>query len=155
MKLSHKIYIFWGVMDLLALTSYLLFPLQRGKVPFYSDINDFYVNYAQMELSGLAGSMIQFFFFVNILLIISLAFSAWSFFVKKDISIIFFIAQEIARVLSFSCSVALIPLFIHFTGITSAAAALALFIVSEALKIASVVWAKRQTTALIESFTSR
>ncbi|MEJ8321546.1 hypothetical protein WKI40_00065 [Kosakonia sacchari] len=144
MNLRNKIFAFWGIMDVLALASYLFFSLQGGNVPFYSDISGFYTNYSRLGVNGLMGVIIQTMFFINIALIISLVFSAWSFFVKKDIHTIFFIVQEIARVLSLKCSVALIPLFMHFAGFTAAWGAILLFILSEVLKIASVVWAKRQ-----------
>lgn len=144
MSLKNKIFVFWGIMDVLALLSYLFFSLQSGNVPFYSDIHGFYTNFAQLGVSGLMGVIIQVMFFINILLIVSLIFSGWSLLVKKDIHNIFFIAQEIARVLSLKCSLTLIPLFMHLAGFSAAWGAILLFLISEALKIVSVVWAKRR-----------
>ncbi|XTZ38190.1 hypothetical protein ACQYRI_20055 [Salmonella enterica] len=143
MNLRNKIFIFWGVMDVLALASYLFFSLQSGNVPFYSDIKGFYSTLAQLEAQGLAGVLYQILFFIHIALIISLAISAWSFLVKKNINTIFFIAQEIARFFSLTCSIALIPLLMNITGFSAAWGAIGLFFISEALKIGSVVWAKR------------
>ncbi|WLI75365.1 hypothetical protein Q5705_12225 [Kosakonia sp. H02] len=142
MNLRNKLFVFWGLMDVLALAGYVFFSLQNGGVPFYSDISNFYTHYPQLGVSGFAGGLIQIMFFINIALIVSLIFSAWSFIAKKKINTAFFIVQEIARLFSLKCSVALIPLMMHFTGFSSAWGAIVLFILSEALKIASVVWAK-------------
>ncbi|SCB83478.1 hypothetical protein GA0061071_10212 [Kosakonia oryzendophytica] len=143
MSLKNNVLVFWGIMDGLALVSYFYFSLQSGNVPFYSDISSFYTHFSQLGASGLMGVIIQVMFFINIALIVSLFFSCWSLIVKKDIHSIFFIGQEIARLLSLKCSLALIPLFMHFTGYSAAWGAFLLFFVSEALKIGSVVWAKR------------
>ncbi|MGY5958947.1 DUF2569 domain-containing protein [Kosakonia sp. BK9b] len=144
MNLKNKIFVFWGIMDALALVSYLFFSLQSGKVPFYSDIHGFYSNYAQMGVGGLMGGIIQVMFFINILMIVSLVFSGWWLLVKKDIPNSLFIVQEIARVVSLKCSLTIIPLFMHLTGSRATWLAILLFIFSEAIKIASIVWAKRQ-----------
>lgn len=143
MNLRNKIYAFWGIMDLLALASYLFFSLQANRVPFYSDIIGFYDNYSNVGVSGPMGAIVQTLFIINIALIVSLAFSAWCFGVKKEMPTFFFIGQEIARLLSLKCSIAVIPLILHFTGNNTAWGAVALFMMSEAIKIASVVWAKR------------
>lgn len=147
MNLRNKIFVFWGIMDVLAVVGYLFFSLQSGNVPFYSDISAFYTNYAQLGVSGFAGGIIQLLFFVNIALIVSLLFSAWSFIAKKDINTVFFVAQEIARVFSLKCSIALIPQIMHLSGFGSAWGAILLFILSEALKIGSIVWLKRNRNA--------
>lgn len=143
MNLKNKVFVFWGIMDALALISYLFFSLQGGNIPFYSDITDFYNTYPQLGVSGLMGGVLQFLFLINIALIVSLLFSAWSMIVKKDINTVFFVGQEIARLLSLKCSLTLIPLALHFTGFSVAWVAIVLFLLSEALKITTVSWAKR------------
>jgi len=143
MSLKNKIFVFWGIMDVLALVSYVVFSLQGGNIPFYSDIKGFYNTYPQLGVSGLMGGVLQFLFLINIALIVSLVFSAWTMTVKKDINNIFFIVQEIARLLSLKCSLTLIPLFLHVSGFSVAWVAIVLFLLSEALKIASISWAKR------------
>lgn len=143
MSLKNKIYLFWGIMDVLALAGYLFFSVQSGSIPFYSDIHGFYTNYAQLGVSGFAGGLIQLLFFINIALIVSLAFSGWWMIVKKDINNIFFIVQEIGRVFSLKCSIALIPLIMHFTDIRSPWSAILLFVLSEVIKIGSIMWIKR------------
>lgn len=143
MSLKNKIYLFWGIMDVLALAGYLFFSLQGGNVPFYSDIHGFYTNYGQLGVNGLTGGVIQLLFFINIALVISLAFSGWWMIVKKDINNIFFIVQEIGRVFSLKCSIALIPLIMHFSAVRSPWIAILLFVLSEAIKISSIMWIKR------------
>jgi len=155
MNLRNKIFIFWGVMDVLALIGYLFFSIQSGNVPFYSDISAFYSNYGRLGVSGMTGGLIQLMFFINIVLIVSLLFSAWSFLEKKNINMIFFVVQEIARVFSLKCSVALIPMMLHLTGARSALVAIVLFVLSEALKIGSVVWAKRNGTPRADAALTR
>ena len=155
MNLRNKIFIFWGVMDVLALLGYLFFSMQSGNVPFYSDISAFYSNYGRLGVSGVTGGLMQLMFFINIVLIVSLIFSAWSFLTKKNISMIFFVVQEIARVFSLKCSVALIPMMMHLSGFSSAWGAVVLFMLSEALKIGSVVWAKRNGTPRADAALTR
>ena len=155
MNLRNKIFIFWGVMDVLALLGYLFFSMQSGNVPFYSDISAFYSNYGRLGVSGVTGGLMQLMFFINIVLIVSLIFSAWSFLSKKNINMIFFVVQEIARVFSLKCSVALIPMMMHLTGFRSALVAIVLFVLSEALKIGSVVWAKRNGTPRADAALTR
>lgn len=155
MNLRNKILIFWGVMDVLALLGYLFFSIQSGNVPFYSDISAFYSNYGRLGVSGVTGGLMQLMFFINIVLIVSLIFSAWSFLAKKNINMIFFVVQEIARVFSLKCSVALIPMMMHLTGFRSALVAIVLFVLSEALKIGSVVWAKRNGTPRADAALTR
>jgi len=155
MNLRNKIFIFWGVMDVLALLGYLFFSMQSGNVPFYSDISAFYSNYGRLGVSGVTGALMQLMFFINIVLIVSLIFSAWSFLSKKNINMIFFVVQEIARVFSLKCSVALIPMMLHLTGFRSALVAIVLFVLSEALKIGSVVWAKRNGTPRADAALTR
>ena len=155
MNLRNKIFIFWGVMDVLALLGYLFYSLQSGNVPFYSDIRAFYSNYAHLDVSGGTGGLIQLIFFINTALVFSLLFSAWSFLAKKNINMVFLVAQEIARVCSLKCSVALIPMMLHLTGLRSALVAIVLFVLSEALKIGSVVWAKRNGTPRADAALTR
>jgi uncharacterized membrane protein YtjA (UPF0391 family) len=155
MNLRNKIFIFWGVMDVLALLGYLFFSMQSGNVPFYSDISAFYSNYGRLGVSGVTGGLMQLMFFINIVLIVSLIFSAWSFLTKKNINMIFLVVQEIARVFSLKCSVALIPMMMHLTGFRSALVAIVLFVLSEALKIGSVVWAKRNGTPRADAALTR
>ncbi|ESS60053.1 putative membrane protein [Enterobacter cloacae S611] len=155
MNLRNKIFIFWGVMDVLALLGYLFFSMQSGNVPFYSDISAFYSNYGRLGVSGVTGGLVQLMFFINIALIVSLIFSAWSFLAKKNINMIFFVVQEIARVFSLKCSVALIPMMMHLSGFSSAWGAVVLFMLSEALKIGSVVWAKRNGTPRADAALTR
>ncbi|MGP3593606.1 hypothetical protein [Vagococcus sp. WN89Y] len=155
MNLKNKIFVFWGIMDVLALASYFVFSLQSGNIPFYSDIKGFYNTYPQLGVSGLTGGFLQFLFLINIALIVSLVFSAWMMTVKKEINNVFFIVQEIARLLSLKCSLTLIPLFLHFTGFSVAWVAITLFLLSEVLKIASVSWAKRKNSPQTDAALSR
>lgn len=155
MSLKNKIFIFWGIMDVLALVSYVVFSVQGGNIPFYSDIKSFYNTYPQLGVSGATGGLIQFLFLVNIVLIVSLVFSAWTMLAKKNINSIFFIVQEIARLFSLKCSLTLIPLFLHFSGFSVAWVAIVLFLLSEAVKIASISWAKRKGSPQTNAALSR
>lgn len=144
MTSGEKVFVFWGAMDALALGSYCAFSLHSGRTPFYADIHSFYTHYASFGAAGWMGTLIQGLFLVGLVLLASLAFSAWSFIVKKQINSLFFWCQQTLRLLTLKCSVALFPLLLYFVDDHVILAPVILFLVSEALKIGTVLWAKRQ-----------
>lgn len=79
-------------------------------------------------------------FIFDLLLLLSLFISAWLFFKRKDVAIKFALAQEVFRLISFRCSVSFFPLLVSVFGITSVWVNLGLFVISELLKIYSLVY---------------
>ena len=107
MSYKDKIFTFWGAMDLLAIGSYLFYSLKMGHVPIWSDIQLFYAQLALMEARGADRIFLQFLFFIHSGLLLSFCFSAYAFLVKKKIRFLLIGLQEVMRILSLTCSVAL------------------------------------------------
>ncbi|POP42980.1 hypothetical protein CHU32_17280 [Superficieibacter electus] len=142
MRLKKGIYIFWGIMDVLALAIYVVLAIHMGRIPFYTDIvhfQDSAIHYS--DGGGLIIWMLAL-FAAGFLLRLSLFYSAWSFIGKKEINTLFFILQEAGRVITFTGSLPLLTLLAYDAGIVSVAVTLSLFIVSEILKIGSIIWCK-------------
>lgn len=144
MSYKDKIFTFWGTMDLLAIGSYLFFSLKMGHVPIWSDIQLFYTQLTLMEVRGADRIFLQSLFFIHSGLLLSLCFSAYAFLVKKKIRFLLIGLQEMMRILSLTCSVALFPLLLQVMRIDDALVALILFVISEALKIGSLLWLRKR-----------
>ena len=144
MSYKDKIFTFWGAMDLLAIGSYLFYSLKMGHVPIWSDIQLFYSQLTLMEVRGADRIFLQTLFFIHSGLLLSLCFSAYAFLVKKNIRFLFIGLQEMMRILSLTCSVALFPLLLQFMRIDDAFVALILFVISETLKIGSLLWLRKR-----------
>lgn len=144
MSYKDKIFTFWGTMDLLAIGSYLFYSLKMGHVPIWSDIQLFYTQLTLMEVRGADRIFLQSLFFIHSGLLLSLCFSAYTFLVKKKIRFLLIGLQEMMRILSLTCSVALFPLLLQVMRIDDALVALILFVISEALKIGSLLWLRKR-----------
>ncbi|HGV9225215.1 hypothetical protein P9969_021710 [Citrobacter amalonaticus] len=139
-KTRNKILLFWGVMDLLALGAYFWLSTRQGNVPFYSDVVNFTRTFSAFGVSEGPGAAIQFFFFVGVLMKISLVYTAYLFLFKDKLNYILLGIQEVLRFASLTSSVSLFPLFFSFIGSHSAALALSGFLVSECAKVGSLWW---------------
>ncbi|VTP16136.1 hypothetical protein PUATCC27989T_04065 [Phytobacter ursingii] len=144
MSYKDKIFTFWGTMDLLAIGSYLFYSLKMAHVPIWSDIQLFYTQLTLMEVRGADRIFLQFLFFIHSGLLLSLCFSAYAFLVKKKIRFLLIGLQEMMRILSLTCSVALFPLLLQVMRIEDAFVALILFVISETLKIGSLLWLRKR-----------
>ncbi len=144
MSNKDKIFTFWGLMDVLAIASYLFFSVRMGNVPFWSDIQHFYANLAFMEVKGAISMLMEGLFFLNLILLVTLFFSAWAFLKKREISFLFISLQEVMRVFSLSCSVAIFPIILRVMYVEEALVGFILFVVSETLKIGSLLWLRKQ-----------
>lgn len=131
------------MMDVLAIASYLFFSLRMGHVPFWSDIQHFYSSLGLMEIKGPTRIFLQCIFFISLGLLLTLFISAWCFLRKKKINLLFITLQEVMRIFSLSCSVAIFPLIVRFLQIENALVGFILFAVSETLKIGSLLWIKK------------
>lgn len=143
MSYKGKVFLFWGVMDLLTLGSYLFFSLMRGEVPFWSDITHFYTGLEQHEAGGGYAILLQGLFFIHLALLLSLPVSAWAFLAHKKMSVLWLALQETMRIFSLTCSLALFPLILHFVS-SGPMVNLALFLISETLKVVSLLSTKRK-----------
>jgi len=147
MNLKSKLWYFWGSMDVLALLLYSVNSLRQDRIPLISDLIAF-TGTSDVVSGGGYYFIVTLFFIFDLLLLLSLFISAWLFFKKKDVAIKFALIQEVFRLISFRCSVSFFPLLVSVFGITSVWVNLGLFVISELLKIYSLVYlmGKRKRT---------
>ena len=147
MNLKSKLWYFWGSMDVLALLLYSVNSLRQDRIPFISDLIAF-TGTSDVVSGGGYYFIVTLFFIFDLLLLLSLFISAWLFFKKKDVAIKFALIQEVFRLISFRCSVSFFPLLVSVFGITSVWVNLGLFVISELLKVYSLVYlmGKRKRT---------
>lgn len=139
MNLKSKLWYFWGSMDVLALLLYSVNSLRQDRIPFISDLIAF-TGTSDVVSGGGYYFIVTLFFIFDLLLLLSLFISAWLFFKKKDVAIKFALIQEVFRLISFRCSVSFFPLLVSVFGISSVWVNLGLFVISELLKIYSLVY---------------
>lgn len=139
MNLKSKLWYFWGSMDVLALLLYSVNSLRQDRIPLISDLIAF-TGTSDVVSGGGYNFIVTLFFIFDLLLLLSLSISAWLFFKRKDVAIKFALAQEVFRLISFRCSVSFFPLLVSVFGITSVWVNLGLFVISELLKIYSLVY---------------
>lgn len=147
MNLKSKLWYFWGSMDVLALLLYSVNSLRQDRIPFISDLIAF-TGTSDVVSGGGYYFIVTLFFIFDLLLLLSLFISAWLFFKKKDVAIKFALVQEVFRLISFRCSVSFFPLLVSVFGISSVWVNLGLFVISELLKVYSLVYlmGKRKRT---------
>ena len=147
MNLKSKLWYFWGSMDVLALLLYSVNSLRQERIPFISDLIAF-TGTSDVVSGGGYYFIVTLFFIFDLLLLLSLFISAWLFFKKKDVAIKFALIQEVFRLISFRCSVSFFPLLVSVFGISSVWVNLGLFVISELLKVYSLVYlmGKRKRT---------
>ncbi|HCR0384777.1 TPA: hypothetical protein OMS42_001516 [Enterobacter kobei] len=139
MNLKSKLWYFWGSMDVLALLLYSVNSLRQDRIPLISDLIAF-TGTSDVVSGGGYNFIVTLFFIFDLLLLLSLFISAWLFFKRKDVAIKFALAQDVFRLISFRCSVSFFPLLVSVFGITSVWVNLGLFVISELLKIYSLVY---------------
>lgn len=139
MNLKSKLWYFWGSMDVLALLLYSVNSLRQDRIPLISDLIAF-TGTSDVVSGGGYNFIVTLFFIFDLLLLLSLFISAWLFFKRKDVAIKFALAQEVFRLISFRWSVSFFPLLVSVFGITSVWVNLGLFVISELLKIYSLVY---------------
>lgn len=143
MNLKSKLWYFWGCMDVLAVLLYCINAFRQDRIPFISDVMAF--SDLTNDVSG--GGLVTLFFILDLMLLLSLFASAWFFFKRKTYAIKFALIQEVFRLISFRCSVSLFPMLVGVFGVSNVWLNLGLFVLSELLKIYSLVFVmKNQKT---------
>lgn len=142
MNLKSKLWYFWGGMDILAVLFYCVNAVQQNRIPFISDIMAFSGLTNTVSGGGYSGLVMMLFIF-DLLLLLSLFASAWFFFKRKSCAIKFALIQEVFRLISFRCSVSIFPIAVSLFGISNAWLNLGLFVLSEGLKIYSLLFLMR------------
>ena len=130
MQRQYKKYIllFWGVMDVIAIATYLFYSLGNGRIPFYSDIVH---SLSLLKDIGVEGGFYAYAVAtvtLQIVLLLSLFFSAQCFLRQK----------------LFSFSISVIPLLLNYFHSQNLVLNISLFIFSEVTKVTTIIWCKRQ-----------
>ncbi|CRY70100.1 hypothetical protein [Yersinia pseudotuberculosis] len=137
MNLKSKIFIFWGMMDLYYIVRYIWVSLSVGKIPFVSDIN----NFLPMDFSDLL--IYRVIVIGSMLTTISVLFTAFFFLKNKKIAIMAAFIQEPFRLIFGVYSISLIPTVINALGMTILVTNLFLLVISESLKIYTLLIARK------------
>ena len=140
MNLKSKLWYFWGCMDVLAVLLYCINAFRQDRIPFISDVMAF--SDLTNDVSG--GGLVTLFFILDLMLLLSLFASAWFFFKRKTYAIKFALIQEVFRLISFRCSVSLFPMLVSVFGVSNVWLNLGLFVLSELLKIYSLVFVMKK-----------
>ena len=80
-------------------------------------------------------------------MLVSLLVSAYLFLCKKPAAIPFAFVQEILRFITMKCSIALFPIVLAVTGFSVLAVNVGLFLLSEAIKIGSLMYCRKKQSA--------
>jgi len=137
MRARDKVFIFWGSMDALAVVLYCAQSVRHDRIPFIADMLSFSTAVDTFSAGGYNALLILF-FCLDFVLLLSFFASAWCFITRKPFASKLALCQEVLRLVSFRCSVALFPLFLAIAGESSVWLSSILFSVSECLKIYSL-----------------
>lgn len=140
MTAKNKIFYFWGVMDVFGIVFYSIGPYHLLESWWVSTGGNPGVIIFMLIAGGVNGIVTGAFYLVYLLMPVSLLFSAWFFFTKHRYAVGFALIQEVLRVIIFSCSVTLFPMAIAGLGLSVISINIALFILSEILKIGSLIY---------------
>uniref|UniRef100_UPI0013D62A7F hypothetical protein n=1 Tax=Escherichia coli TaxID=562 RepID=UPI0013D62A7F len=116
MQRQYKKYIllFWGVMDVIAIATYLFYSLGNGRIPFYSDIVH---SLSLLKDIGVEGGFYAYAVAtvtLQIVLLLSLFFSAQCFLRQKKFRNTKMAIQEVKLKATVSCSISVIPLLLNY-----------------------------------------
>ncbi|WP_054180219.1 hypothetical protein [Trabulsiella odontotermitis] len=147
MNSKNKQFLFWGVMDALAFLSYCFFSLARHRIPFISDIREVIATVDMVTGGDSASTLLIGYFICELLMLVSLLASAYLFLSKKSAAIPFAFVQEILRFITMKCSIAIFPIVLTVTGFSVLAVNVGLFLLSEAIKIGSLIYCRKKQSA--------
>jgi hypothetical protein len=128
------IYAFWGLMDVFYLFCFCYFGFLQGRFPFYSDIQSF------VSLSDEHGFVSVLMFLLSLILNVSIICSASVLFFGGRFVLFLVYAQTPLRLLFYTPSIFFIPWLAKIGDLTSAILLIALLLVSEMLKISSIIY---------------
>ncbi|KFC01029.1 putative membrane protein [Trabulsiella guamensis ATCC 49490] len=147
MNFKNKQFLFWGIMDALAFLSYCFFSLTRHRIPFISDIREVIATIDIVIGGDSAGTLLIGYFICELLMLVSLLVSAYLFLRKKTAAITFAFVQEILRFITMKCSIAIFPIVLTVTGFSVLAINVGLFLLSEMIKIGSLMYCRKKQSA--------
>lgn len=126
------LYLFWGGMDLLYVGRFCYLGFSQGKIPFYSDIQSFFL------LSAEHGSVSILLFWLSLFFNVSVVFSMLLFFCKSSRVPCLVYAQAPLRLLFAVPSISFLLWFAKASGATSATLLFGLLLLSETIKLCSI-----------------
>ncbi|KAA8998069.1 hypothetical protein FJU30_16755 [Affinibrenneria salicis] len=133
MNFRNKIFLFWGVMDAIAVSSFVQVSLLRGHIPLVDD----YLRYQQLAADG--GSWIGgLFFYLHALLLLSLIATAALFLKQSPLAIRFAWFQLPLRLLLIVPSISVFTLLAHHFSLEPPLLNLLLLLISEGVKVYSL-----------------
>jgi len=124
-------------MDALAVVLYCAQSVRHDRIPFIADML-FFSTAVNTFSAGGYNALLILFFCLDFVLLLSFFASAWCFITRRPFASKLALCQEVLRLVSFRCSVALFPLFLAIAGESSVWLSSILFSVSEWLKIYSL-----------------
>ncbi|MCK6854265.1 immunity protein Tsi6 family protein [Enterobacter cloacae] len=144
---KNKIFYFWGIMDVIGIVFYFVGPYHLLQSWWDSTGGNFGVIIFMLIAGGVNGLLTGLFYLVYLLWPVSLLFSAWFFFTTHRYAVRFALAQEVLRLLTMSCSVTLFPMIIVGLGMSVISLNITLFILSEIVKIGSLIFVMKKWDA--------
>jgi hypothetical protein len=130
---KHRVFLFWGAMDLMYVLGFIYLNLSHGRVPIYDDA----ISFRQVELSY-GGVLPVVLFSSSLLLIFSTMLTMWLFFKQRPWVRIIAYLQIPFRLFLVVPSLSFTPWMINLFGINQAVAVFSVLIVSEVLKVISL-----------------
>lgn len=132
--------VFWGKHGCACYFLYCVNSVRQDRIPFFSDVIAFSQLAETVSGDGGYSALDILFFIIEMFLILSLFVFVWYFFQKNTIVLKFAFIQEVFRRVSFRCPVSIFPLLVSLFGIAGVWVNLFLFVLSEALKVASLLY---------------
>jgi hypothetical protein len=135
------IFLFWGALDLFYIGRFSYVNYAEGRIPFYSDVQSF------VALAPEHGSVSVLLFLLSAVLNVSVIVSAFLLFFKQRSARIFICFQTPLRLLLVVPSLSFLPWLINISGVISAVLLVGLLVMSEIIKVLSIIFAKRITAS--------
>jgi hypothetical protein len=130
---ARWLYMFWGTMDFLYVCRICWLNFSQGKIPFYNDIHSF------ISLSAEHGVLSVLLFSFSLALNVSIIFSGFLLFFEGRCVTYLVCMQTPFRLMFFTPSIFFIPWLAKVGDLTSVVLLIILLLVSEVLKIGSIV----------------
>ncbi|WP_312283044.1 hypothetical protein [Pseudescherichia sp.] len=141
MTTRDKVFYFWGVMDVIGIAWYIMGPIASLENMWASAAGNLAV---VIFFFASAGPLAGLFYLAYLITPFTFFISAWLFFKRSGAAIKFALVQEVLRFLTFRCSVALFPLLAGKLGVAGGWMNISLLILSEALKIGSLIYVAKK-----------
>jgi hypothetical protein len=130
---SHRVYRFWGVMDLMYVLFFLYASLSQGRIPVYDDY------FSMRDQVVHFGSELPFYMFTcSLTLIVSVTYTMVLFFRRSRSALLIAYTQIPMRLFLVVPSLSFLPWLIGLFEVRQAALGLFLLFVSEGLKVSSL-----------------